>query len=81
MTLAETLRRNRLVRSRVEAIREPADGESVESVARTQAKASGAGSEPGLRDWIGVLAMVTGLVMARSTLTLAPKTRSGRSER
>ena len=48
----------------MEAIREPADGESVESVARTQAKASGAGPEPGLRDWIGVLAMVTGLVMA-----------------
>src|SRR5215472_1942960 len=45
----------------MEAIREPADGESV---ARTQAKASGAGPEPGLRDWIGVLAMVTGLVMA-----------------
>ena len=64
MTLAETLRRNRPVRSRVVPVREPADGESVESVARTPAKTSGAGPEPGMRDWIGVLAMVTGLVMA-----------------
>jgi len=64
VTLAETLRRRRLVRSLVVAVHEPADEESVESVARTQPKASAAGLEPGLRDWIGVLAMVTGLVMA-----------------
>ena len=64
MTLAETLRRNRLVRSRVVAVHEPADEESVEAAARAQPKPSAAGAEPGLRDWIGVLAMVTGLVMA-----------------
>ena len=64
MTLAETLRRSRLVRSRVVAVHEPADEELVGSVARTQPKASAAGPEPALRDWIGVLAMVTGLVMA-----------------
>ena len=78
MTLAETLRRRRIVRPRMVAVREPADEELAESVARAPLKASAAGPE---RDWIGVLAMVTGLVMARSTLTLAPKTRSGRSER
>lgn len=64
MRLAETLRRNRHFRSRVLAVREPADGDSVESIARTQPKTNGAGPEPGVRDWIGVLAMVTGLVMA-----------------
>jgi len=48
----------------VVAVHEPADEEAVESVARTQPKASATGAEPGLRDWIGVLAMVTGLVMA-----------------
>ena len=46
------------------AVHERADEELVESAARTQPKASAAEPAPGLRDWIGVLAMVTGLVMA-----------------
>ncbi len=55
MTLAEKLRRGPLVRPRV-AAREPAAG------ARPPARAAGA--EPGLRDWLGVLAMGIGLFMA-----------------
>jgi DHA2 family multidrug resistance protein len=58
VTLAEKLRRGPLVRPRA-AVREPA-----EPVARAQLPAAAAGSEPTLRDWLGVLAMGVGLFMA-----------------
>ena len=63
MTLAETLLRGRLARSQV-AVREPAGEAPAEPVARTRPEASAAGPRPGLRDWIGVLAMGIGLFMA-----------------
>src|SRR5580700_8293248 len=63
MTLVETLRRGRLARSQV-AVREPAGEAPAEPVARTRPEASAAGPRPGLRDWIGVLAMGIGLFMA-----------------
>jgi DHA2 family multidrug resistance protein len=63
MTLAETPRHGRLARAQV-AARESAGGATAEPVARAQPAASAAGPEPGLRDWIGVLAMGIGLFMA-----------------
>ena len=63
MTLAETPRRGPFARSRV-AVREPAEEAPAEPVARARPEASSAGPEPGLRDWIGVLAMGIGLFMA-----------------
>ena len=63
MTLAETLRLGRLARSQV-AVREPAGEAPAEPVARVQPVASAAKPEPGLRDWIGILAMGIGLFMA-----------------
>jgi MFS transporter, DHA2 family, multidrug resistance protein len=63
MTLAETLRRGRLARARG-AVAEPAEGAPAEPAAAAHPETGGAGSEPTLRDWIGVLAMGTGLFMA-----------------
>src|SRR6202048_1414703 len=63
MTLAETLRRGRRARSQV-AVPEPAGEAPAEPVARARPEASAAGPEPGLRDWIGILAMGIGLFMA-----------------
>src|ERR1700757_2347274 len=63
MTLAETPRRGRLARSQV-AVREPAEEAPAEPVARARSEASAPGPDPGLRDWIGVLAMGIGLFMA-----------------
>src|SRR5204863_7319895 len=63
MTLAETLRRGRLARARG-AVAEPAEGAPAEPAAAAHPETGGAGSEPSLRDWIGVLAMGTGLFMA-----------------
>ena len=45
-------------------MREPAGEAPAEPVALTQPEASAIGPEPGLRDWIGVLAMGIGLFMA-----------------
>jgi DHA2 family multidrug resistance protein len=63
MTLAETLRRGRLARARV-AVREAAEEAPAKPAAGRHPEPSAAGSEPTLRDWIGVLAMGTGLFMA-----------------
>ena len=63
MTLAETLRRGRLARAGG-VVREPAEDGPVQPVASGQPAASPAALEPSLRDWIGVLAMCAGLVMA-----------------
>jgi MFS transporter, DHA2 family, multidrug resistance protein len=63
MTLAETLRRGRLARAGG-VVREPAEDGPVQPVASGQPAASPAAPEPSLRDWIGVLAMCAGLVMA-----------------
>ena len=63
MTLAETLRRGRLARARV-AVREAAEEAPAKPAAGPHPEPSAAGSEPTLRDWIGVLAMGTGLFMA-----------------
>src|SRR5436305_15066437 len=58
-SLTLPLRRGRLARARVTA-REPASA----TPARPAAAPGAPAGEPTLRDWIGVLAMVTGLVMA-----------------
>jgi hypothetical protein len=63
VTLAETRRRARLARSQL-AVREPAGKAPTEPVARAQPEANTVGPAPGLRDWIGVLAMGVGLFMA-----------------
>ena len=63
MTLGGTLRRGRFLRAQV-AVREPAGEASAEPVGGGQPEASAAGEAPSLRDWIGVLAMGTGLFMA-----------------
>src|SRR5438105_1856126 len=63
MTLAETLRRGRLARARV-PVRDAAEYAPTKPVAGTQPEPGAAASEPTLRDWIGVLAMGTGLFMA-----------------
>ena len=63
MTLAETLRRGRLARARV-AVREAAEEAPAKPAAGPHPEPSAAGSQPTLRDWIGVLAMGTGLFMA-----------------
>ena len=63
MTLAETLRRGRRAGSQV-AAREPAVEAPAQPFAGAQPEASAAEPEPGLRDWIGVLAMGIGLFMA-----------------
>jgi MFS transporter, DHA2 family, multidrug resistance protein len=63
MTLAETLRRGRLARARA-AVREPAEAAPAKPAIGAQPETSAAGPEPSLRDWIGVLAMGTGLFMA-----------------
>ena len=46
------------------AVREPAGKASTGAVARAQPEANTVGPAPGLRDWIGVLAMGVGLFMA-----------------
>src|SRR5438477_7500343 len=61
MTLAETLRRGRLARARMPVRDEDAPAKPA---AGAHPETGGAGSEPTLRDWIGVLAMGTGLFMA-----------------
>src|SRR3954452_14128201 len=63
MTLAQTLRRGRLARARG-AVAEPAEEAPGKAAAGGHPGKRGAGSEPTLRDWIGVLAMGTGLFMA-----------------
>src|SRR5207302_9301024 len=63
MTLAETLRRGRMARARV-PVRDAAEYAPTKPVAGTQPEPGAAASEPTLRDWIGVLAMGTGLFMA-----------------
>src|SRR5207248_3230135 len=63
MTLAETLRRGRRARARV-PVRDAAEDAPTKPVAGTQPEPGAAASEPTLRDWIGVLAMGTGLFMA-----------------
>src|SRR5438874_533463 len=63
MTLAETLRRGRLARARV-PVRDAAEDAPTKPVAGTQPEPGAAASEPTLRDWIGVLAMGTGLFLA-----------------
>src|SRR5262252_9559344 len=63
MTLAETLRRGRLARARG-AVRERAEEAPAKPAADAQPEASAGAPEPSLRDWIGVLAMGTGLFMA-----------------
>ena len=63
MTLAETLRRGRLARARL-AVRGAAEEAPAKPAAGAHPEPGGAGSEPTLRDWIGVLAMGTGLFMA-----------------
>jgi MFS transporter, DHA2 family, multidrug resistance protein len=62
MTLVQTLRRGRLARIAV-ASRKSAEIAAVRP-APPQPPAAAAEGGPTLRDWIGVLAMVTGLVMA-----------------
>src|SRR5438552_11818106 len=63
MTLAETLRRGRLARARV-PVRDAAEDAPTKPVAGTQPEPGATASEPTLRDWIGVLAMGTGLFLA-----------------
>src|SRR5215472_3361393 len=63
MTLAETLRRGQLARTRG-AVRERAEEAPAKPAADAQPEASAGAPEPSLRDWIGVLAMGTGLFMA-----------------
>src|SRR5438477_6063657 len=63
MTLAQTLRRGRLARARG-AVAGPAEEAPAKPAAGAHPETGGAGSEPTLRDWIGVLAMGTGLFMA-----------------
>ena len=57
------LRRGRLARARA-AAREPEIAASASAASRPEAPPGAPLQEPQLRDWIGVLAMVTGLVMA-----------------
>src|SRR4051794_9913008 len=65
MTLAETLRRGRLARARARVpVRDAAEDAPTKPVAGTQPEPGATASEPTLRDWIGVLAMGTGLFMA-----------------
>src|SRR5207302_5856914 len=61
--LAETLRRGRLARARA-AVRGAAEEASAKPAAGAHPEPGAAGSEPTLRDWVGVLAMGTGLFMA-----------------
>src|ERR1051326_4846219 len=63
MTLAETLRRGRLARARV-AVPGAAEEAPAKPAAGAHPEPGAAGTEPTLRDWIGVLAMGTGLFMA-----------------
>src|SRR5689334_4674303 len=63
MTLAETLRRGRLARARV-AVPGAAEEAPAKPAAGAHPQAGAAGPEPSLRDWIGVLAMGTGLFLA-----------------
>jgi DHA2 family multidrug resistance protein len=64
MTLVPALRRVRLARGRL-AARAPTTGAAQQPPsALPSATADGPADKPRLRDWIGVLAMVTGLVMA-----------------
>src|ERR1041384_2839211 len=63
MTLAETLRRGRLARARV-AVPGAAEEAPAKPAAGAHPEPGAAGTEPALRDWIGVLAMGTGLFMA-----------------
>jgi MFS transporter, DHA2 family, multidrug resistance protein len=64
MTLVPALRRVRLARQRL-ATRAPTTGAPQRSPTSEAAPATdGPAEKPRLRDWIGVLAMVTGLVMA-----------------
>ena len=62
MTLVETFRRGRLARPQVGA-GGPAEA-PVEPAAPPQPEAAAPAAEPGLREWIGVLAMGVGLFMA-----------------
>ena len=62
MTLVETFRRGRLARPQV-AAGGPAEA-PVEPAAPPQPEAAAPAAEPGLREWIGVLAMGVGLFMA-----------------
>ena len=75
MTLAETLRRGRRAGSQV-AAREPAVEAPAQPFARAQPEASAAEPEPGLRDWIGVLAMGVGLLMAIMDVRIVTSTLS-----
>src|ERR1051325_11003626 len=63
MTLAETLRRGR--RAGV-AVRGAADEAPAKPAAGAHPQPGAAGSEPTLRDWIGVLAVGTGLFVTSS---------------
>ena len=63
MTLVPALRRVRLARRRPVA-RAPTIGAPQQPPASLPAPAAGPDEKPRLRDWIGVLAMCTGLVMA-----------------
>ena len=65
MTLADTLRRGRLARARAIGPKpSPEPPKPVSPPAAPPASTEAAGPDPTLRDWIGVLAMVTGLFMA-----------------
>jgi MFS transporter, DHA2 family, multidrug resistance protein len=65
MTLAETLRRGRLARSPVAVAKPPPEPQRpTPPPAAPPASSAAPAPEPTLRDWIGVLAMVTGLFMA-----------------
>jgi MFS transporter, DHA2 family, multidrug resistance protein len=63
VTLVETSRRGRLARPQV-AAGEPVAEAPAEPAAPPRPEASAAGAEPGLREWIGILAMGVGLFMA-----------------
>src|SRR6202158_1483644 len=62
-SLTLPLRRGRLARSRA-AVREPAVAAASRPAAPPAPSAGAPAQQPRLRDWVGVLAMVTGLVMA-----------------
>jgi len=64
MTLVPVLRRMRLVRRQVMARASTTGAPRQQPLASPAPAAGGPDERPRLRDWIGVLAMVTGLVMA-----------------
>jgi MFS transporter, DHA2 family, multidrug resistance protein len=64
MTLVPVLRRMRLVRRQVAARASTTGAPRQQPLAPPSPAAGGPDERPRLRDWIGVLAMVTGLVMA-----------------